>query len=141
MSDAAASSKPEGYVFGRPTKYLPEMCELVVEWGKLGKSRAWICSRLDITPQTMANWEKVHTDFFEAMTRSRMHAQAHWEDQGQDNLLTVGFQSSVWSRSMGARFPEDWRETSRQEKTGPNGGPIEVSEVRRVIVDPHNQDA
>jgi hypothetical protein len=145
VSDTAGfvreDGKPEGYVFGRPTSYRPEYCQLVLEWGKLGKSRAWMCSRLDITPKTMASWEAAHPDFLSATTRAKMHAQAHWEDQGHDNLLTSGFQSSVWSRSMAARFPDDWRETSRQEQTGPNGGPIQVAKVERVIVDPKNPDA
>jgi hypothetical protein len=130
-----------GQETGRPTSYRPEYCEKVVEWGKLGKSRAWMCSRLDITPKTMASWEAAHPDFLSAMIRARMHAQAHWEDQGHDNLLTAGFNSSVWSRSMGARFPDDWRETSRNEHAGPGGGPIQVAKVERVIVDPNNSDA
>ena len=142
MSDTAVTrEKPEGYVFGRPTKYRPEMCEQVIEWGKLGKSRAWMCSRLDISHQTLLRWEAENDVFREALTCAEMHAQAHWEDLGHDNIAAQTFQSSVWSRSMAARFPKTWRETSRQEQTGPDGGPIQVAKIERVIVDPQNSDA
>ena len=95
---------------GAPTKYDPEFCERVIEWGKMGKSRAWMASRLDVAIQTIYNWEALHPEFLEAMARAAAHAQAHWEDQGHDNLTNREFQSAVWTRSMGARFPKDWRE-------------------------------
>ena len=111
MSDTAVTrEKPEGYVFGRPTKYRPEMCEQVIEWGRLGKSREWMCAKLDIGTSTLAVWEQQHEAFREALSRAEMHAQAHWEDLGHDNILMPVFQSSVWSRSMAARFPKKWRE-------------------------------
>ncbi|MDE2440978.1 MAG: hypothetical protein KGP14_08115 [Betaproteobacteria bacterium] len=124
------SDKPEGYVFGRPTKYRPEMCQEVMEWGKRGKSRAWMCAHLadGITPQTMATWEATHPDFLEAMTRARMLSQAHWEDLGHDNIKEREFNSSVWSRSMGARFPDDWR-----EKVGHVGGNKDDEPIRQEV--------
>lgn len=95
---------------GRPTDYKPEYCEAVIEWGKLGKSKAWMCSKLETTPQTMAAWCEAHPEFLEAITRGVTHSQEWWEDKGQDCIEKAGFQGSVWSRSMAARFPNDWRE-------------------------------
>ena len=118
------SDKPEGYVFGRPTKYRPEMCEKVVEWGRLGKSRAWIASELDIAKHTLQSWEKEHSDFSAAMTRAMTHSQRWWEDAGQDGIEKREFNGSVWSRSMGARFPDDWRESTKQELTGADGAAL-----------------
>ena len=31
----------------------------------------------------------------------------------------------LWSRSMAARFPDDYRESNKVELTGKNGGPVE----------------
>lgn len=122
--------KPEGYVFGRPTKYRPEMCEKVIEWGRQGKSRAWMCSRLEIGTSTLAVWEAEHQDFREALERARYHAQAHWEDLGHDNIKDREFNASVWSRSMAARFPDEWRESTKNE-TELKGG-VTVSVVSGV---------
>lgn len=117
MSDTAVKEKPEGYVFGRPTKYRPSFCNDVIEWGKLGKSKAWMCASLDISYRTMLDWEAANPDFSQALTRAEMHSQQWWEDAGQDSLKAAVFQSSVWSRSMAARFPKQWR-----EKTAHVGG-------------------
>ena len=111
----------------RPSEYDPSYCERVIEWGKQGKSKAWMCAELDCTPQTMANWSEAHPEFLEAITRAVSHSQRWWEDKGQDNLETAGFQSSMWSRSMAARFPNDWREKSETAITGPGGKAIQVN--------------
>mgnify|MGYP003390327182 FL=1 len=113
---------------GRPSKYDPAFCEKVVEWGKLGKSRSWMASRLDVSHQTVINWEHAHPEFLEAMTRAEAHAQAHWEDLGHDNIMMHGFNSSVWSRSMAARFPKHWR-----EKTAVVGGDEGDSPVKQEV--------
>lgn len=122
------TDKPEGYVFGRPSKYRPEMCERVVEWGKLGKSKAWIASELDIARSTLDEWCKDYPDFSEAITRAHTHAQRWWEDKGQNALDVREFQASVWSRSMGARFPDDWR-----EKVGHVGGNKDDEPIRQEV--------
>lgn len=108
---------------GRPSGYDPIYCDAVIEWGKLGKSRAWIAAELDVVRDTLANWEKAHPEFLCAMERARLAAQRWWEDRGQSNLEAQNFQAAMWSRSMAARFPDDWRETKRNENTGPDGGP------------------
>ena len=123
-----STAKPDGYVFGCPTKYRQVMCEQVVDWGRLGKSRAWMCSQLDISHQTLLVWASEKPDFSEALARADMHAQQWWEDAGQDNLKAVTFQSSVWSRSMAARFPKTWR-----EKTAHVGGDEDDSPIKQEV--------
>ena len=116
--------KPEGQVLGRPTKYLPEMCDKVVAWGKLGKSKTWMAGALGISRDTFNRWEHENEAFSDAITRAMALSQMWWEDAGQDALTNREFQSSVWSRSMGARFPDEWRESSKQEVSGPGGTPL-----------------
>jgi hypothetical protein len=122
---------------GRPSDYDPSYCEKVIEWGKLGKSKVWMCAQLDICKRTMQRWEDAHPEFSAALTRAAAHAQAHWEDLGQHNIKDRDFNSSVWSRSMAARFPDDWREKNDVNMNGT----LQVSEVKRTIVDSGNPDA
>lgn len=124
MSDTGVSNKPAGYVFGRPTKYRPEICEKVIEWGRLGKSKAWIASELDIARSTLDEWCATFPDFSEAITRAHTHAQRWWEDKGQNGMESREFNGSVWSRSMGARFPDDWREKTALVGGSKDDGPI-----------------
>lgn len=111
---------------GRPTLYDPAYCERVIEYGKLGKSLTWIATEIGATRQTLYGWSKEHPEFFDAMTRAREFSQRWWEDFGQEHMLTTGFSASAWSRSMAARFPDDWREKSETKHVGPNDGPLQV---------------
>lgn len=126
---ACRGDKPAGYVFGRPTKYHPDMCEKVIEWGRQGKSRTWIAGELGLDRRTLYRWEADHPDFCLALARAKVLEQQWWEDAGQDGMLKQGFGQSVWSRSMAARFPDDWRESTKNETelTGKGGGPLQVT--------------
>lgn len=110
----------------RPSKYDPSFCEKAVEWGRQGKSRAWIAAELGVCKRTLVNWEEAHPDFLSALMRAKTLEQQWWEDAGQGGMAADKFNGQVWGRSMAARFPDDWREVSRQEQTGANGGPVTV---------------
>jgi hypothetical protein len=115
---------------GRPTDYDPAYCDDVLDYGEQGKSRAWIAATIGVSRQTLHNWEAANPQFLDAMTRARDLAQKWWEDAGQVGISADKFNGSVWSRSMAARFPDDWREVTRQEQTGKDGGPIETEAVQ-----------
>ena len=95
---------------GRPTKYRPEFCEAVITWGHEGKSKTWMAATLMVARQTLDEWAKANPEFSHALTLAKQLEQHWWEDKGQDNLKSQGFQGAMWSRSMAARFPKDWRE-------------------------------
>ncbi len=95
---------------GRPTKYDPAYCEMVICWGRLGKSKTWMAAELMVVRETLDDWAKANPEFSDALALAKQLEQQHWEDQGHNGLTTMGFQGSVWNRSMAARFPKDWRE-------------------------------
>jgi hypothetical protein len=82
----------------------------------------WMAATLGVAKSTLQLWEKDIPEFSAAMTQARALSQLWWEDAGQANMLLapgVGtFNASVWSRSMAARFPEDWRENKGVELSG-----------------------
>lgn len=125
MSDEPRKKDPRG----RKTLYKPEYDDLVIEWGAEGKSMAWMCAELSISKQTIFDWRKANPSFDEAMHIARLKSQQWWEDIGQANMNTMGFQCSVWGKSMSSRFPDDWRENKGVELTGANGGPVEVAAI------------
>ena len=118
---------------GRPTKYDPAFCEKVIEWGNLGKSVAWFAAQLDVSKECVYNWAREYPEFSDALAVARAKSQSYWEDAGQDGMQTPGFNASIWSRSMAARFPDDWREKSETAVTGANGGAVEVAMTLEVI--------
>lgn len=117
---------------GRPTDYREEHCDSVIEWGKLGKSRAWISAELSICRQTLANWEDAHPEFLDAMTRAKLFSQRWWEDAGQNGMTSDKFNATVWAKNMNCRFRDEW--VDKQEVQ--HSGGIAVTKIELVGVAP-----
>jgi hypothetical protein len=113
---------------GRPSDYDPEYCTKVLDLGKKGKSRVEIAYELDVGTTTLQRWEAAHEDFRVAMARAKEAEQVWWERKGRRNLQAQHFQASMWSRSMAARFPNDWR-----EKLAHVGGAKDDEPIRQEI--------
>lgn len=114
---------------GRPTVYEESMCEVVIALGKEGKSVAQMASALGVSKQALCEWTHKHEEFGDAIRLAKTHSQCWWEDVGQNNLIgnkDAPFQGNVWSRSMSARFPDDWRENKGVELTGADGGAVKT---------------
>lgn len=110
---------------GRPTLYDPAFCDVVIEAGREGCSKAEIAALLGVTRETLDIWARTHADFSDAVHLARELSLAWWEKQARTNLATSGYQSGLWKQAMSGRFPaEPYRE--RTELAGPGGGPIEA---------------
>lgn len=126
---------------GRPSDYDPAYCDKVIELGDIGASLAEMAYECGVCRNTLKNWREKHPEFLTALTRAELASQVWWEKQGRIGMTADKFNASVWSRSMAARFPDDWREVSRKELTGQDGGPVVTAvESRRVIIDPEHRD-
>jgi hypothetical protein len=115
---------------GRPTKYRSEFCELVLELGAKGKSKAQMAAALGCDRASIDRWADDHEEFCNAMAMARDLALAWWEDVGQEGMWQssdgLRLNPQLWSRSMSARFPDDYRENRGVELTGRNGGAVAV---------------
>ena len=100
---------------GRPTKYKPEFCDVVIEAGREGKTLAEMASELDVNRATVTAWVAEHPEFSSAINSGLDHAQAWWENNGR--LATFGgfpgYNATSYIFQMKNRFKEDWRD--RQE--------------------------
>ena len=133
MTTKTPSPKGNGKFLGRPTKYDPEICEKIIELGREGYSRAQMVAALGVPYATFKAWEQGQPDFRAAMEESRVLALAHWEELGYTHMIESPggprLNTGLWSRSMSARFPSEYRENSKVELVGKNDGPIEVDHV------------
>lgn len=118
------NSKPHG---GRPSKYRPEFCELVIEVGSYGGWLSEMAEACDVSRNTMDTWAGAHPEFLEALTRAKQKAQAWFEIEGRKGLTADKFNSSLWSKQMSARHRDEY--TERRELTGSDGGPIQTEDV------------
>lgn len=103
---------------GRPSKYDPAYCEVVVDLGKQGKSLAQMCAHFDIARSTIDQWAEDYPEFSEAFNRARVHMQAKLEEMGFSGLSNKEFNAAVWKTTMQARFRDDYTERKEVDHKG-----------------------
>ena len=128
---------------GRPSLYDPAYCEQVIELGKLGKSIEQIAAYLGVGTKTIYNWRDENPEFLHALDISKDFEQAWWEDQAHAYMVETKdgpkLNSSIWSRSMAARFPKKYREQTKTEITGADGAPL-LTGIQVTFVKPDDAD-
>ena len=130
---------------GRPSLYDPAYCEQAIELGKIGKSTEAIGAMLGVGTATLYRWREEHPEFREALEIAKDMELYWWEDQAMsymvENKESDRLNASIWSRSMAARFPKKYRESTKTEITGADGAPL-LSGINVTFVKPQeNQDA
>ena len=126
---------------GRPSTYDPAFCEQVVELGRIGKSVEQIASRLNVSLRVLYDWRDKHEEFMHAMELAKQHELDWWETMAQTHMIenkeSDKLNASIWSRSMAARFPKKYRESTKTEITGADGAPL-LSGIQVTFVKPEN---
>ena len=94
------------------TKYVykPEMCDRMIELGKLGGSQKMIWSDLGITRDVAKTWQKKYPEFGDALDLALVHSQAYWEREMLANVGNKAFNSRVAEIALRGQFPNDYRE-------------------------------
>jgi len=113
---------------GRPSKYDPAFCERAIELGRIGKSIEQIAANLGVSTRVLFDWRDKHEDFLHALEYAKELELDWWETVGQTHMIeekeSAKLNASIWSRSMAARFPKKYRESTKQEITGAEGAPL-----------------
>jgi len=113
---------------GRPSKYDSAFCERAIELGRIGKSIEQIAANLGVSTRVLFDWRDKHEDFLHALEYAKELELDWWETIGQTHMVenreSDKLNASIWSRSMAARFPKKYRESTKQEITGAEGAPL-----------------
>lgn len=125
---------------GRPSLYDPSYCEQAIELGKIGKSTESISAVLGVGTATLYRWMDAHSEFREAIAIAKDMELDWWETIAQTHMVenkeSDRLNSSIWARSMAARFPKKYRESIKQEITGENGAPLIPLSIPVTFVKP-----
>lgn len=105
---------------GRPTKYDPAFCDLVLEVGENGGTLAEMAEVCDVERHTLNAWVERHEEFSTAVKRGLQKAQVLWERRGMAATFgdCDGFNATSFIFNMKNRFKEDWRDKVEQEQSG-----------------------
>ena len=124
---------------GRPTDYEGEYCEMLIEHMGKGFSFESFAGLLGVCRATVYNWLDLFPEFLDAKKIATEKCRMFWEQQGITGLYettefdaetgiktTKKINPAMYIFNMKNRFKEDWSDTSKQELTGKDGGPLGV---------------
>ena len=119
---------------GRPTKYKPEMCDIVIELMKEGASQQEVLGELGISNATFYKWKQENEEFSETIKRGIRLSQAWWEKEGRTSLRDREFNYTGWYMNMKNRF--NWSD----KKEFNNEGSITVMVDTEISRSPGQDD-
>jgi len=123
----AGKDHPEGYVFGRPTKYKPEMCQQVITWSETNEvvTLADICCKLMIGHDTLIEWQKKHPDFSKALKIAEVHRMRYMEQAGLSGMNAgKNFNAVPWLFMTKNMFPKHYSDRKEIELSGSEEKPV-----------------
>lgn len=138
MDEKMKAGRPSGF----STAVADEICARIMD----GESLRAICLD-DHMPgrRTVFEWldNDAHEDFRARYAHARARAAEAFEDEIIDVARAATAEDAAAKRLhvdtlkwvMSKRAPKVYGDKVTQEHTGPDGGPMQVSEIRRVIVD------
>ena len=104
-----------GQTFGRPTDYLPEYCDLVIEQMAQGISLGAFAGVIGMSKQTVYRWIREHADFSDAVARARAKQQLRWELKLLHSRKGAEVMASIFALKNIA--PDQWRDLKQTQHT------------------------
>lgn len=120
---------------GRPSKYDPSYCDAVIEFMAEGYSLSAFAGSIGVAYSTAKLWEQQHEDFSAAVKAGRAKAVYWWEQRGRQIAMGGDGNPTAVIFGLKNRAPDEWRDKTETELTGPDGGPVQIQKIERVIVE------
>lgn len=89
---------------GRPTKYLPEYGERVIDLMRQGYSMAEVAYDLNIVKSTLYKWIEENEEFSASIKEGKYFSEGWWSKQGRINLYNKEFSPTLFYMNMKNRF-------------------------------------
>lgn len=110
---------------GRPTKYKPEYCDLVVKHLEEGLSIESFAGVIDVDTAQIYRWKEKYPEFRSSINRGVAKSLLWWDRQGQKGLWGTRdkqFNHRTWEFNMRNKF--GWRDEPKDEELSQ---PVSVS--------------
>src|SRR5690554_5906570 len=100
---------------GRPTKYRPEYCDMLVEHMATGASATSFAAQIDVSRETISEWGRVHPEFSVAIKKGKAKCAAWWERLGRQGAQGGDVNPTLVIFGLKNMSPEDWRDKQELE--------------------------
>lgn len=111
---------------GRPTKYKPEYCEMLIEHMANGLSFESFAGLISVNLDTLYEWDKVQTAFSEAKKAGFEANRLFYERAGVQQVLTGQGSATALIFNLKNRFPKQWRDKQEVDTTHTINGTPQV---------------
>lgn len=108
---------------GRPTKYVPEIIEKVLNAVAVGAPFTHACNYAGINFDTFNEWRKTYPEFSEQLKEAEGRAAVGWLDKIETAAKEGNWQAAAWK--LERRYPHDFGRRDRM--------PVDVSELDAEI--------
>jgi hypothetical protein len=98
---------------GRPSKYDPAYCDMVVEHMENGSSLVSFAASISVARSTINEWMAAHEEFADACARAKAKSGAWWEKRGREFVIeggTSSAQANFIQFGIKNMAREDWQE-------------------------------
>lgn len=117
--DIAAPKKK----LGRPTKYEPKFCEILIDKMSEGYSKEAVAGYIGISKNTLYEWAQAHEDFADAIAIGESQSRLHWEGKLVDYAVHTKngkqINGQVFNLNMKNRF--GWRDKTEVDVGNKDG--------------------
>lgn len=100
---------------GRPSKYRPEYCDMVVEHMSEGASLTSFAAEIDVSRETISEWSRVHPEFSVAVKKGKAKCSAWWERLGRTGAMGGDVNPTLVIFGLKNMSPDDWRDKQELE--------------------------
>lgn len=110
---------------GRPSKYDPSYCDLVIKVMGEGLSLTAFAGEIGVARQTIDEWRSVHPEFSVACLKGQA-ARTRYLEKGMLQTDMPGPAVNARRFALANAAPEEWREKQQLEHTGAEGQPLSI---------------
>lgn len=139
---AAPPDEPK-HAGGRPSKYDPKFCDMVIEDMAKGYSLTAFAGLIGVNRDTIDQWRKDYPEFSEAVTRAKAARLRDWETVAIDMRTKGGGPGGATITVFGLKNMggDEWTDKSEVKNTGDPANPVVHEIVRRVVYPTGNSDS
>lgn len=120
---------------GRPTKYDPKYCEMIIEHMSDGASMTSFAAEIGVARSTINEWGEKNPEFSEAINIAKAKCASWWERVARS--AAVGGESTPAIVIFGLKnmSPEDWRDKQEIDHRSTDGSMSQPKQIQIVAPD------
>lgn len=118
---------------GRPSKYRPEYCDMVVEHMSEGASLTSFAAEIDVSRETISEWSRVHPEFSVAVKKGKAKCAAWWERLGRTGAMGGDVNPTLVIFGLKNMSPDDWRDKQEIDHRSGDGSMSPAASQEAVL--------